>query len=210
MDSLAPVFAKNKEWVRKKLSITSDYFTELAKGQAPKSLYIGCADSRVSPEIFTASELGEMFVTRNIANVVSSTDVSMSCVIKYAVSVLKVDHVIVCGHYGCGGVKAAMDPQSIPTLDPWLQNIRDVYASHRKTLDAITDETARYKKLIELNTLEQCANVMKTHDVQVAYRDRNIQIHGWIFDISTGTIIDLKFDTRTSMNTLLKTHSLLG
>ncbi|MEX0687684.1 MAG: carbonic anhydrase, partial [Pirellulales bacterium] len=147
----------------------------------------------------TAEELmgmapGEVFIHRNIANMVSNIDLSAMSVINYSVDHLKVNHVVVCGHYYCGGVKAAMQSADLGILNPWLRNIRDVYRIHKKELNAIANEDKRYRRLIELNVQEQCINVIKTPEVQRAYKDRGLTVHGWVFDVKTGRLIDLKID----------------
>ena len=185
------IFENNKNWIIKQLKIEPDYFKKLAKGQSPEFLYIGCSDSRVSAEELMGLEPGKVFVHRNIANMVPNTDLNSMSVINYAVVHLKVNHIVVCGHYGCGGVYSAMQQSDLGILNPWLRNIRDVYRIHRKTLDAITDEEEKYKKLVELNVQEQCINVIKTAEVQKAFKDRKLKVYGWIFDIHSGKLIDL-------------------
>lgn len=188
------IFKNNENWIAEKLKVEKDYFENLSKGQSPEILYIGCSDSRVTAEDMMGATPGDVFVHRNIANMVPNTDLSAMSVINYAVSHLKVKHVVVCGHYYCGGVKAAMQSADLGILNPWLRNIRDVYRLHRRELDAITDEEAKYKRLVELNVQEQCVNVLKTSDVQTAFRDRDITVHGWVFDIHSGRLIDLEID----------------
>ena len=188
------IFESNKAWVKAKLNLDPDYFKNLAKGQNPEVLYIGCSDSRVSAEELMGLDPGDAFIHRNIANMVPNTDLSSMSVIDYAVVYLKVNHIVVCGHYYCGGVKAAMQSQDLGILNPWLRNIRDVYRIHRVELNAIDNEEEKYKRLVELNVQEQCINVIKTAEVQYAYRDRNIKVHGWVFDIHSGRLIDLKIN----------------
>lgn len=188
------IFKNNQNWVKEKLNLDANYFKELSEGQSPEILYIGCSDSRVTAEELMGVSPGEAFVHRNIANMVPNTDLSAMSVIDYAVLHLKVNHVVVCGHYYCGGVKAAMQSQDLGILNPWLRNIRDVYRIHREELNSITDEEKKYKRLVELNVQEQCINVIKTAEVQRAYRDRGITVHGWVFDIHSGKLIDLKID----------------
>ncbi|WP_020538394.1 carbonic anhydrase [Lewinella cohaerens] len=188
------IFNNNQNWIAEKLSLDKSYFENLSKGQSPEILYIGCSDSRVTAEDMMGATPGDVFVHRNIANMVPNTDLSAMSVINYAVSHLKVKHVVVCGHYFCGGVKAAMQSADLGILNPWLRNIRDVYRLHQDELDAITDEEAKYKRLVELNVQEQCVNVLKTSDVQTAFRDRDITVHGWVFDIHSGKLIDLEID----------------
>jgi carbonic anhydrase len=188
------IFANNKEWISGKLSIDPDYFSKLAGGQRPEILYIGCSDSRVSAEELMGVKPGDVFVHRNIANMVPNTALNVMSIINYSVSHLKVKHVVVCGHYYCGGVKAAMQSADLGLLNPWLRNIRDVYRLHQKELDSITDEEVRYKRLVELNVQEQCVNVIKTADVQKAIKENGLTVHGWVFDVSTGKLIDLEID----------------
>ncbi len=188
------VFENNREWIDKQLSIDDQYFEHLNQGQSPEILYIGCSDSRVTAEELMGIAPGQAFVHRNIANMVPNTDLNVMSVINYAVSHLKVNHVVVCGHYNCGGVKAAMEQTDLGILNPWLRNIRDVYRMHRKELNGIADMAERYNRLVELNVQEQCFNVIKTAEVQKAAAERGITVHGWIFDIKTGKLIDLNID----------------
>jgi len=192
--NIKQIFKNNRKWVQEKLKIDSDYFKNLSKGQNPDILYIGCSDSRVTAEELMGASPGEVFVHRNIANMIPNTDLSSMTVINYAVLHLKVNHVIVCGHYYCGGIKAAMQSQDLGILNPWLRNIRDVYRMHKEELNKINDEEKQYKRLVELNVQEQCLNVIKTAEVQRSYRERGITVHGWVFDIHTGKLIDLKID----------------
>lgn len=189
------IFKNNKDWVENKLGKNPNYFTELSEDHRPEILYIGCSDSRVSSEELMGAEPGDVFVMRNIANMVSSLDVSAMSIIKYAVSVLKVKHVIICGHYECGGVKAAMESNDLGILNPWLRNIRDVYRMHSNELNAITCDDEKYKRLVELNVREQCINVLKTSDVQLAIsNNKEFKVHGWVFDIHSGNLVDLKIN----------------
>lgn len=188
------IFENNRAWVDDKLKLDSNYFKELSEGQSPEILYIGCSDSRVTAEEIMGATPGEAFVYRNIANMVSNLDLSAMSVINYAVVHLKVKHVVVCGHYYCGGVKAAMQNNDLGILNPWLRNIRDVYRIHKSELDLISDEDEKYRRLVELNVQEQCANVLKTAEVQVAYRAGKLTVHGWVFDIHSGKLIDLGID----------------
>ena len=192
--NLDRVFENNKKWIKDKLSSNLDYFKELGKGQNPELLFIGCSDSRVTSEELMGLGPGEVFVHRNIANMVISIDLNVMSVVNYAVEYLKVKHVVVCGHYECGGVKAAMQSADLGILNPWLRNIRDVYRIHKSELNSITDEEKKYNRLVELNVKEQCVNLIKTATVQKAFRDRGLQVHGWVFDVHTGKLIDLKID----------------
>jgi carbonic anhydrase len=191
---ITKIFKNNEEWVQKRLSLEPEYFSNLSKGQTPDILYIGCSDSRVSAEELMGVAPGEVFVLRNIANMVPNTDLSVMSVINYAVMHLKVNHIVVCGHYYCGGVQAAMKSADLGILNPWLRNIRDVYRMHQDELSSIKDEELRYKRLVELNVEEQCINVIKTAEVQKARTERDLTIHGWVFDVHTGKLIDLEID----------------
>ena len=188
------IFENNRRWIAEKLEQDQEYFKNLSEGQSPGILYIGCSDSRVSAEELMGVKPGEVFVHRNIANMVPNTDLSVMSVINYAVSHLKVQHVVICGHYYCGGVKAAMQSADLGLLNPWLRNIRDVYRIHKKKLEAITDEEEKYRRLVELNVQEQCINLIKTPDVQKAYKERAFTVHGWVFDIRTGKLTDLEIN----------------
>ena len=192
--NLERVFEHNQEWVNKRLNQDENYFDKLSAGQNPEILYIGCSDSRVTAEELLGAEPGEVFVHRNIANMVISLDMNTTSVLDYAVEHLKVKHVVVCGHYNCGGIKSAMIPKDLGIMNPWLRNIRDVYRLHSEELNAIENEGMRYNRLVELNVQEQCVNLIKTAAVQQAYRDRNLKVHGWVFDMHTGKLIDLKID----------------
>lgn len=202
------IFKNNQEWVQKKLEVEPNYFKELAKGQTPDILYIGCSDSRVTAEELMGIVPGEAFVLRNIANMVPNTDLSVMSVINYAVEHLKVNHIVVCGHYYCGGVQAAMKSADLGLLNPWLRNIRDVYRTHKKELDAIENEDLRYKRLVELNVEEQCINVIKTAEVQKARRDRDLTVHGWVFDVQSGRLIDLKIDFIKLLENIMQIYHL--
>ena len=202
------IFQNNSDWVSKRLNLDKDYFVNLSKGQNPEVLYIGCSDSRVTAEELMGAGPGEVFVHRNIANMVPNTDLNVASVIEYAVKYLKVHHVVVCGHYFCGGVKAAMQPADLGLLNPWLANIRDVYRTHQSELDAIQDEEKRYMRLVELNVQEQCINVVKTAVYQEAMRDREISVHGWVFDIHSGSLIDLKIDFKKILDEVMDIYKL--
>ncbi len=205
---LKQAFENNKNWIAAKKSVDSAYFSNLAKGQSPEVLYIGCSDSRATAEEIMGAKPGELFVHRNIANMVISVDLNVMSVINYAINQLKVKHVIVCGHYFCGGVKAAMQAQDLGILNPWLRNIRDVYRIHRKELGTILEENLRYNRLVELNVQEQCINLMKTATVQTALKERGLQIHGWVFDIETGKLIDLNLDFTAILEDIKEIYNL--
>lgn len=205
---LQQVFQNNEKWIAERLKQDPAYFTNLAKGQQPEILYIGCSDSRVAAEELMGLAPGEVFVHRNIANMVVSIDLNMMSVVNYAVTVLQVNHVVVCGHYFCGGVKAAMEAKDFGILNPWLRNIRDVFRLHKKELAAIDNETARYKRLVELNVQEQCINLIKTVAVQKAYKQRGLKVHGWVFDIETGKLIDLHINFEKLLGDIMEIYDL--
>lgn len=188
------IFANNQKWIQEKERNDPDYFKKLSYGQNPQILYIGCSDSRVTAEELMGAKPGEVFVLRNIGNVLPNSDISSISIINYAVVHLKVNHIIICGHYYCGGVKAAMQSADLGVLNPWLRNIRDVYRLHKDELNGIEDEEEKYKRLVELNVQEQCVNVIKYAEVQKAIRERGLTVHGWVFDVHSGKLIDLKID----------------
>ena len=208
MADFSRIFDNNKQWIADKLSVDPTYFEKLGKGQEPEYLYIGCSDSRVTAEELMGVEPGEVFVHRNIANMVISIDLNVMSVMDYAVTHLKVKRIIVCGHYACGGVKAAMQSADLGILNPWLRNIRDVYRTHRKELNAFENEDARYDRLVELNVQEQCVNLIKTADVQKAIRERDLTVHGWVFDVHTGKLIDLKIDFPAILKDIMEIYHL--
>lgn len=208
MKNIEQIFKNNEEWVKEKLAIDADYFENLSTGQHPEFLYIGCSDSRVTAEDLMGLKPGEAFIHRNIANLVNNVDLSVMSVINYAVRHLKVNHVVVCGHYNCGGVKAAMEPKDMGILNPWLRNIRDVYRTHKKELNAIENEAARYNRLVELNVQEQCINLIKTAAIQEAYAERKITVHGWVFDIHTGKLIDLNINFASILSDIMEIYKL--
>lgn len=203
------IFENNEAWIQQKKLVDADYFAKLAKGQSPEVLYIGCADSRVTAEEMMGAQPGELFVHRNIANVVDNTDLSSMSVINYAVVHLGVKHIAVCGHYECGGVLAAMQPKDLGILNPWLRNIRDVYRLHENELNLIKNEQARYRRLIELNVQEQCVNVLKVPEVQIGFANGSLTIHGWVLDISTGKLIDLGIDFEKVMAKIQEIYRLI-
>jgi carbonic anhydrase len=206
--NLRRIFENNQRWVSSKLQIDENYFEELSQGQNPEILYIGCSDSRVTAEDMMGVHPGDAFVHRNIANMVSALDLSSMSVINYAVRHLRVKHIVVCGHYYCGGVKAAMQPADLGLLNPWLRQIRDVYRIHQHELDAIQDEDDKYRRLVELNVQEQCINVIKTADVQLGYREWGLKVHGWVFDIRTGHLIDLKINFSDTLKEIMRIYRL--
>lgn len=195
MPGYEQIFENNKAWIASKTATNQDFFEKLAKEQRPDYLYIGCSDSRVTAEDLMGAEPGEVFVHRNVANLVNSIDLNVMSVINYAVKHLRVKHIIVCGHYNCGGVKAAMQPVDMGILNPWLRNIRDVYRLHKDELNKIGDEQQRYDRLVELNVQEQCINIIKTAVVQQRYLEEGLPtVHGWVFDLHSGRLVDLKID----------------
>jgi carbonate dehydratase len=203
------IFENNKKWVERKLGEDADFFKNLAKEQNPEYLYIGCSDSRVTTEELMGLKPGEVFVHRNIANLVNTLDLNAISAIQYAVEHLKVKHIIVCGHYDCGGIKAAMSPEDLGLLNPWLRNIRDIYRLHRIELDAIADEKERNNRLVELNVQEQCINVIKLACVQERYIvDEYPIVHGWVFDISTGKLKDLNLDFKNILKDIQEIYNL--
>jgi carbonic anhydrase len=191
----------NAEWVERRLKDDPEYFKTLAKGQSPEVLWIGCSDSRVPANEVTGTKPGEVFVHRNIANVCVHSDMNMLSVLDYAVNVLKVKHVIVAGHYGCGGVAAAMSHKQFGLIDNWLRNIKDVYRLHSHELDRITDETTKLNRLVELNVVEQVYNLCKTTIVQNAWGSgQDLEVHGWVIDLGTGLVKDLKVSNTGAQN----------
>ena len=191
-DYYKKILENNQKWVETQLAIDKDYFKDLAKGQQPPLLWIGCSDSRVPANEIVGLEPGEMFVHRNIANMVIHSDMNMLSVLDYAVNVLKVKHVIVCGHYGCGGVKAAMGNQSIGLIDNWIRHIKDIYRLHDVYLDSIEDEEERFNKFVEINTQEQVFDLAKTSIVQNAWKNgQELALHGWAYGLNSGYVTDL-------------------
>lgn len=209
MNSYEKIFENNRRWAAGKTGTEKDFFANLAKDQNPEYLYIGCADSRVTAEELMGAQPGDVFVHRNIANLVNSIDLNVISVIEYAVRHLKVERIVVCGHYGCGGVKAAMQAKDLGVLNPWLRNIRDVYRIHKNELNAISDEAKRYDRLVELNVQEQCVNVIKTAAVQERYiKEGYPTVHGWVFDMRSGELIDLKIDFQKVLKEIQEIYNL--
>ena len=203
------IFEANRQWVEKMKSVDANYFNNLAHDQNPDYLYIGCSDSRVHANEIMGLQPGQVFVHRNIANMVVNADLNILSVINYAVEYLKVKHIIVCGHYDCGGIKAAMEPRDMGILNPWLRNIRDVYRLHEKELDAIEDPQQRHNRLVELNIYEQCLNVIKTAEVQKSYLATGYPlVVGWVYDLPNGTLIDLEIDLDKELNRIRKIYDL--
>lgn len=196
-ESYQKIFEGNRRWVNEMNQKDPGFFTKLAKGQRPPILWIGCSDSRVPANEITGTLPGEVFVHRNIANMVVHTDMSMLSVLDYAVNVLEVKHVIVCGHYGCGGVLAAMGNNQVGLIDNWLRHIKDVYRIHQVELDAIESQEARGRRLVELNVIEQVYDVCKTSIIQNAWSKRNRpHVHGLVYDLNNGLLVDLNCTVR--------------
>jgi carbonic anhydrase len=195
----------NKKWVQTKLSQNPDFFKNLSGKQNPPLLWIGCADSRVPANEITGTAPGEVFVHRNIANMVIHTDMSMLSVLDYAVNTLKIEYIIVCGHYGCGGIKAAMETGKNNLTDNWIRHIKDVYRFHFDELEAIANKQQRFDKFVEVNVIEQVYDLARTSIVQRAWKnDKNLSIHGWVYGISTGLIKDLEVSVQNNEELLSK------
>ncbi len=193
MHSLKHLFDNNKAWADKIEVDAPGFFKKLSEQQAPEYLWIGCSDSRVPANDIVGLLPGELFVHRNVANMVLHADINCLSVLQYAIDVLKVKHIIVVGHYGCGGIAAAMTKQRVGFIDNWLRNIKDVYALHRNELEAIADEAARLNRLCELNVIEQVRNVCHTSFVQEAWeRGQEITVHGWVYSLRNGRVKDLR------------------
>lgn len=211
MTTYEQIFENNQKWVAAKTATDAQFFEKLAKEQKPDYLYIGCSDSRVPANEIMGLDAGEVFVHRNIANLVNNIDLNIMSVINYAVRHLEVKHIIVCGHYNCGGVKAAMQPEDLGLLNPWLRNIRDVYRLHIDELNSIADTHQRYNRLVELNVQEQCLNVIKTAAVQQSYIAKGFPVvHGWVYDLHNGLLIDLKIDFEGLLHEIQKIYDLTG
>jgi len=192
LESHKKLLLANKAWVQDKLSIHPEYFARMEETQTPEYLWIGCSDSRVPAEEVTGREPGELFVHRNIANLVIHTDFNMLSVLQYAVEVLKVKHIIVCGHYGCGGILNALSHRHLGLINKWLRHIKDIYRFHRRELDAIADENLKWRRLVELNVAEQVTNLAETSIVQQAWaKGGELTVHGWVYDLHTGLLKEL-------------------
>jgi len=189
MSNIEKLLVENKAWAENRVEENPDYFKKLASLQTPEYLWIGCSDSRVPANEVTGTAPGEIFVHRNIANMVVHTDINLLSVLTYAVDVLKVKHIIVCGHYGCGGVKAAMGNDYLPLINNWLRNIKDVYKANRVELQSIQDHEQQFDRLVELNVLEQVQHLAETNIVQGAWKKREMPlIHGWVYGLNNGII----------------------
>jgi carbonic anhydrase len=196
-DFYKEIFINNQKWVAEKLEENAQYFEQLAEGQAPDFLYIGCADSRVTAEELMGVEPGQAFIHRNIANLVVPTDANINAVIQYAVEYLHIKYIIVCGHYECGGVKAALQPSDMGQLNNWLQTLRDVYRLHQAEIDGLATEKEQFDRLVELNVREQCLNIIKTDHVQKMWQKTGFpKVFGWVFDVRTGRLIDQNLDMK--------------
>jgi carbonic anhydrase len=211
MVSYDQIFENNRRWADARKLQDPEYFARLSRQQKPDYLYIGCSDSRVPADVIMGVEPGDVFVHRNIANVVANTDLNAAAVIDYAVLQLEVKHIVVCGHYDCGGVKAAMQARDLGLLNPWLRNIRDVYRLHRDELNAISAEDSRYNRLVELSVTEQCINVVKAAAVQHSYVKKGYPVvHGWVFSLRTGIIKDLQINFEEQLRAIQEIYNLTG
>lgn len=207
MELYNQLLANNKKWVQDRIDEDPEFFQKLANGQKPAILWIGCADSRVPANEITGTKPGEVFVHRNIANMVIHTDMNMLSVLDYAVSILKVRHVIVCGHYGCGGVLAAMDNNQYGFVDNWVRHIKDVYRFYKDELDAIPDMKTRANRFVELNVMEQVHDLAKTSIIQNAWKLGEIPyLHGWVYDVANGLINDLLMEVARPELLQVKKH----
>jgi len=209
MKNLKEIFQNNQTWVAEKMSKDPKYFERLSRGQKPEFLYIGCSDSRATAEEFMGLQPGEIFVHRNIANLVVSTDNNLNAVLQYGVEHLKVRHIIVCGHYECGGIKAALHPSDVGQLNSWLQSLRDVIGLHQTELNSIKNDRERFDRLVELNVREQCINIVKVDHLQRSwYKTGFPKVHGWVFDIRTGHLKDLNLDMQKEFDEIRSIYDL--
>ncbi|MCB9275085.1 MAG: carbonate dehydratase [Lewinellaceae bacterium] len=189
MKSYEKLLEENKAWAKDKIGQDPEFFQRLVDIQRPKFLWIGCSDSRVPPNEITQTQPGEIFIHRNVANLVIHTDLNMLSVVQYAVEVLQIEHIIVCGHYGCGGVKAAMSQHSFGLINKWIRHIKDVYRYHQAEIDSLASEEGRLNKLIEANVMEQTYNLAKTSIIQRSWKNRQApHLHGWVYDLADGII----------------------
>lgn len=192
MEPCKRLLLANRAWATERLKIDPGYFAKRVKTQTPQFLWIGCSDSRVPSEEITGVEPGELFVHRNVANIVMPTDIAMLSVVQYAVEALNVQHIIVCGHYNCGGVKSAMTKRSVGPINLWLQPLRDLYGMNRNEIEFVTDEQGRWDRLVEMNVRAQIRSLASTAIIQRAWqRQRVPQIHGWVYDLRTGLLNEL-------------------
>ncbi len=189
MDKIERLLLENKAWAQSKVDGDPEFFKKMAVDQKPEYLWIGCSDSRVHPAEITNSDPGVMFVHRNIANLVVHTDMNFLSVLQYAVNVLKVRHIIVCGHYNCGGVKAALSTQSLGMINNWVRNIKDAYFTHKAEVEQISDPVLKLNRMVELNVIEQVKNLAHTSIVQKSWNDETIPfVHGWVYDLNNGRL----------------------
>lgn len=210
-DKYKKIFQANKAWIERNKKHNPELFDLLAADQKPEFLYIGCSDSRVHPNQIMGLNPGEVFIHRNIANMVVATDLNAHSVINYAVEYLHVKYIIVCGHYGCGGIKAAMEQKDYGILNPWLRCIRDVYRLYKDELNAIEDEEKRYRRLVELNVYEQCRNVVKMGEVQKRYHKTSYpKVAGWVFDLHDARLHDLNFEFEKELEEIKEVYNLVG
>ncbi|MBD1259293.1 carbonate dehydratase [Maribacter polysiphoniae] len=206
-DFYKSLIENNKEWVLSKLDSDPEFFKKLEKGQQPPLFWIGCSDSRVPANEIIGGKPGEVFVHRNIANMVVHSDMNMLSVLDYAVNVLKIKHIIVCGHYGCGGVKAALGNKSYGLADNWIRHIRDVYRHHQVSLGTIKDKSELFDRFVEYNTMEQVYNLAKTSIVQNAWdRGQDLYLHGWVYGVGTGIVkdLDVNFECNSQLEEFYK------
>ncbi len=207
-DRLRPLFDKNRDWAAKVTAEDPHFFEKLSQQQEPEYLWIGCADSRVPANQIVDLLPGEVFVHRNIANVVVHTDLNCLSVIQYAVDVLKVRHIMVVGHYGCGGIKAAMETNEFGLIDNWLRHIKDVYRLHKSEVDSLDTFPAKFDRMCELNVIEQVANVCQTSIVQNAWkRGQDLVVHGWCYSIQDGHITDLNVTVSNALEAEIRLHT---
>lgn len=203
------IFEFNREWVESKSKSDKNYFTQFGESQSPDFLYIGCSDSRVPANTITGLEVGDLFVHRNVANIVSNNDLNVQSVIQFAVEYLEVKHIVVCGHYGCGGIKAALKQESFGLLDNWLRNIRDIYRIYYNELELITSLESKINRLVELNVIEQCKNIIKTSYVQKSYLQKGFPtVHGWIYKTKSGELVDMNVDFKKTLKEVQKVYKL--
>jgi len=209
MDKYKEIFECNKKWVEEKERGEKDFFLNSFDNHDPEFLYIGCSDSRVPANAITGLDVGDLFVHRNIANIVSNTDLNILSVLQYSIEILEVKHIVVCGHYGCGGIKCAMEQKSYGLLDNWLREIRDVYRHYAEELNEIENIEHRYNRLVELNVIEQCMNIIKTSYLQKSYIEKKYPIvHGWVYDMRTGKLIDMNIDFIELLHNVQKIYNL--
>ena len=208
-EKYSKIFEMNREWVASKSKNDKNYFTQFSESQNPDFLYIGCSDSRVPANNITGLDIGDLFVHRNLANVVSNSDLNIQSVIQYAVELLQVKHIVVCGHYGCGGVHAALRQESYGLLDNWLRNIRDVYRNYYDDLELISDFEKKLDRLVELNVIEQCKNIIKTSYVQKSYVQKGFPtVHGWIYNMKNGELVDMNVDFKKILEEVQRVYRL--